>query len=135
MAVADLRPQAVSIIEAIEAEGVTVYDTVAPDAASGWYAVVQTARRFFGGTYRLGGRSSTGAFRVYVQTVGSSPDEARWVDVKVHDALEGVRVTVSGVLCSPGRFEGAGRVIGPEPQDDKVYSGTSQWTYTAVPTT
>ena len=127
-----IRDQAASIQQLLTAAGLTVYDTAAPDNAPARYAVVYTGRRY-GGTYRLSSRTQMRSTRALVVVVGATKSEAQWVEERVTQALDGQRVQVAGVLCTPARYSSS-RAIERDPDDAAVFSGTMEFTFTAVPT-
>jgi hypothetical protein len=96
-----------------------------PGVMPGQFALLSLSRTRGARSLR-NGRESRSDWLLTVDWVGMGEREARWVEKRAHEALEGARLTVSGVVSTPLIFE-PGRA--PRPDTGRV-AGSSVYSYT-----
>lgn len=94
-----------------------------PELLPPMYALVAVDRRY--APSPRGGHASRSSWRVWVRSVGTTVDEALWVQAHVYEGLDGALLTVSGHATTPLEHESS---TTPEPDGGRL-SALSQFIY------
>jgi hypothetical protein len=121
-----------AVVDAVEAEGVTVYAGGAPDDPAFPYCVVFSDA---GRGLQTALDASTDHYVHTFQTtcVGRTQEQAMWAAERVQSALSGVVLSVSGWECYPVRHIMSGIVGRDYDAPTDINTKYDQWRYTAVP--
>lgn len=122
-----------AVIAALTSAGVAAYEQPdAPESPDPPHAVVygDLGR---GETYRMNGRSKVTAYRVPVLVVGGTPNNARYAADAVTSALHGLRLAVTGSLCTPVRLESSTPVRNDDTDPAGTYVSTLVFTFASSP--
>lgn len=95
-----------------------------PGSVPQWFTAVSVTRRF-GGNDRLTSQSGVEGWRISTVAAANNVTNARNIRAKIHQALEGVSLTVGGEQTTPIKLEGADQIA----PDGTHHSGLSTWTY------
>lgn len=95
------------------------------EALPEYYTEVLVERRF-SPTTRLSARPVTIGWRISTRAVAKTVSNAREMRARQHAALDGVHLSVDGVLSAPVLHE----TSEPIAEDERWYSGATTWTYT-----
>lgn len=123
---------ATAVIAALNALNAHAYDLDddaidTKQAPPAYYTEVTVSRRF-GGVFRDGGETPDSTlYRATTRSVAKTLSNAREMRRRAA-GLEGITVTVGGVVSSPIMFE-TEEIIGP---DDGWFSGLTSWTFALV---
>lgn len=91
------------------------------------YLQAHVERRYIEPQRMAGARSGRSSWRTTVRATGRNVAEARWALLQATRALDEQRFTVDGHLTTALRFESSA----PVELDDRRYSGSITWTYSA----
>lgn len=97
--------------------------TTNPGTAPNIYVLLAVERRF-AETF-VAGRAQMSAWRIATVSVGRTPGEVRWAQLRVATALESLRLVVAGKTTTPVAIETPGS---PQP-DEPSYSARDTFTY------
>jgi hypothetical protein len=116
-----------AVVAFLNTLGALAYDLGdVPSPAPDRYTEVTVSRRF-GGEQRYSGLRDGQLYRVTARQVGKVYQNAQNLRAKIA-GLEGVALTVAGLVTTPVEFESADP-IGP---DDGYFSGLQTWTYALI---
>lgn len=90
----------------------------------GIYALIQVERRYLPAQHGVRQATRT-AWRATIRSVGTTVNEARWVSLKVAQALDSVRLTIGGHESTPIQHE---TTDAPTHRNGRADS-LSRWTY------
>lgn len=123
----DTRAHRTAIVAAIAAteDDLPVYDYGKEPATLPAILSLLGIERRFAEQSRAVGLPSRSGWRITTRYVGTTVDEARWAELKVTDALDGARLTISGFTSTPVRHESSTAPV----LDEGRYVGFSVWTY------
>ena len=129
-----MRNQAAAVKTLLSAQaGLSVYDGEVPTGSgepARYVVFYLTSPRQE--SERLSADNSLRVYTVATMSVGTSPNECRWVAEKVHAALTRKRPTVANVACSPMSLVTAGQVRIDEGVNPSVWICTDVWRFSAT---
>ncbi len=113
------------------AAGLVWFDGEVPDSAPERYVCLYVTTPRQEGE-RLSADHSQRVYTVSTMSVGTSPNECRWVAEKVHAALTRVRPAVEGRMCSPIRLLTAGQVRDDDSINPPAWIATDVWRFSVT---
>lgn len=123
----DTRAHRTAIVAAIAAheDDLPVYDFNSVPATPPAIFVILGIERTFLDPSRMVGLASRSRWRAITRYVGRTVDEARWADLKLTDALDGARLSISGFTSTPVQHESSTMPV----LDEGRYWGESMRNY------
>ena len=94
------------------------------------YVTLSVQRRGVGASVdrdRLSDQLTSFGWRIITQHVSNYASGATWMHDKVRDALEDVRLDISGATTTPLHYE-TGTTIGADDVIEDLYASTASWT-------
>ncbi len=131
----DVEAHAAAVLQALLASGLTVFDGHVPTGEARPalpYAVLWMAAPLHR-TSTLAGHQQQATVAWTTHSVGQRPENARWVQSRVHSALVDARLTVPGRAVSKVKHDVTQPVRADRDVDPAVFSAVDQWSLLSLP--